>query len=453
MSDRARESSLSVSLTRSRIAGLTLLLAAGLTANACANETRADRPPGSNQLILGATPEAAGMSSERLERLDEAMQQLVDDGKLAGIVTMISRHDRIVHEKAFGHRDIAADDPLETTDIFRIYSMTKPITGVALMMLYEEGKFRLSDPVEKYIPEFKGMQVVAEERPTGPVLVDQDHPMTIRELMSHTAGLTYGLFSRSYVDTLYTEANMLDSNSTLADMITKLSQTPLRFQPGTRWHYSVAVDVQGYLVEVLSGLPFDRYLEERIFEPLGMKDTGFHVPAESAERFAQVYAYDEDGKLFAQEGFGGSRSYLEPATFFSGGGGLVSTAQDYMRFSQMLLNGGELDGVRILAPLTVELMHRNQLPEELEEMSPGTGFGLDFAVIEDPVEADGVSEGEYYWGGAAGTWFWIDPVEDLAFVGMIQQFGQSRPDVRSLSRRLTYQAILDAEGDEHPHVN
>ena len=413
----------------------------------CLGTTSADVPSGDNTTLSVAAPEAAGVSSERLERLDQAMQALVDDGKLAGIVTMVSRHDKIIHEKAFGHRDLEAGDPLETTDIFRIYSMTKPITGVALMMLYEEGKFRLSDPVEKYIPEFKGMKV-AQETENGIKLVDQDHPMTIRELMSHTAGMSYGLFSQSEVDTMYNEANVLDPNSTLDDMIAKLAKIPLRFQPGTRWHYSVAVDVQGYLVEVLSGQPFDQFLDERLFTPLGMEDTGFSVPGESAERFAQVYAYAEDGSLFAQEGFGGSRSYLEPAKFFSGGGGLVSTAQDYLRFSQMLLNGGELDGVRILAPLTVDLMHRNQLPEELAEMSPGTGFGLDFAVIEDPVEADSISQGEYYWGGAAGTWFWIDPVEDLVFVGMIQQFGEGRPDVRSLSRRLVYQAILDAEGDD-----
>ena len=230
-------------------------------------------------------------------------------------------------------------------------------------------------------------------------------------------------------------------------MIEKLSKIPLRQQPGSLWHYSVAVDVQGYLVEVLSGQSFDQFLEQRIFEPLGMSDTAFHVPPEKTDRFAQVYSYDEDRDLVAREGFGGSRSYFEPATFFSGGGGLVSTTMDYMRFCQMLLNGGELDGVRLLSPLTVDLMHRNQLPREMGEMSPGggTGFGLDFAVILDPVAADGVSRGEYYWGGAAGTWFWIDPAEDLVFVGMIQQFGQGRPDVRSLSRRLTYQAIVDSD--------
>ena len=419
------------------------LVALGLTSIACNVPSRADVGENPPRDLARVAPEEVGLSQERLERLSSAMQGLVDDGQLAGITTMISRQGKIAHFGTFGQQNIEADIPMAEDTIFRIYSMTKPITGVALMMLYEEGKFRISDPVEKYIPEFKGLEVAAGEGPDGPITEPANHSMTIRELMSHTAGLSYGLFSRSQVDTMYTEANVLDSNSTLQDMIDKLAKIPLRQQPGSRWHYSVAVDVQGYLVEVLSGQPFDQFLQERIFDPLGMVDTGFHVPADKADRFAEVYAYAEDGSLFAQEGFGGSRSYLEPAVFFSGGGGLVSTTMDYMRFCQMLLNGGELDGVRILSPLTVDMMHRNWLPADVGTMSPGTGFGLDFAVVLDPVEADGVSKGEYYWGGAAGTWFWIDPKEDLVFVGMIQQFGNGRPDVRSLSRRLTYQAVVD----------
>jgi CubicO group peptidase (beta-lactamase class C family) len=325
--------------------------------------------------------------------------------------------------------------------------MSKPITGVALMMLFEEGRFRLSDRVDKYIPELKDLKVAAGYGDSGPIVEDAKHPMTIRELMSHTAGLSYGIFSESQVDKMYRDANILDPNSTLKDMVTKLGEIPLRQQPGTQWHYSVAVDVQGYLVEVLSGQPFDKYLKERLFDPLGMKDTAFDVPPAKAKRFAQVYNYAADGSLVAREGFAGSRSYLEPAKFFSGGGGLVSTTTDYMRFCQMLLNGGELDGVRILSPLTIELMRSNQMPRSVPEMGPGTGFGLDFAVVLDPVEAGSFSKGEYYWGGAAGTWFWIDPVEDLVFVGMIQQFGNKRPDLRPLSKQLTYQAILDAAGD------
>ena len=416
-------------------------LSLGLTA---CDQSRADVPLQGPRDLATVAPEAVGMSSDRLERLDSAMQGLVDDGLLAGITTMISRQGKIAHLGTFGHQNIEDGVEMSEDTIFRIYSMTKPITGVALMILYEEGKFRLSDPVHRYIPEFEGLVVAKEDGPNGqPITEPADHPMTIRELMAHTAGLSYGIFSQSQVDALYNEANVLDNNSTLKDMIDKLSKIPLRQQPGSMWHYSVAVDVQGYLVEVLSGQKFDEFLNERVFGPLGMNDTAFHVAADKADRFSQVYTHDADGNLMAQEGFGGRRDYLDPPAFLSGGGGLVSTTMDYMRFSQMLLNGGELDGVRILAPSTVKLMHLNHLPRELKEMSPGTGFGLDFAVVLDPVAADGISKGEYYWGGAAGTWFWIDPKEDLVFVGMIQHFGPRRPDVRSLSRRLTYQAILE----------
>ncbi len=407
-------------------------------------QTRADVPVQGPRDLARAAPEDVGMSSDRLERLNGAMQGLVDDGLLAGITTMISRHGKVAHFGAFGHQNLEDGVEMSEDTIFRIYSMTKPITGVALMILYEEGKFRLSDPVHRYIPEFEGLVVAKEDGPNGqPITEPADHPMTIRELMAHTAGLSYGIFSQSQVDALYNEANVLDNDSTLKDMIDKLAKIPLRQQPGSMWHYSVAVDVQGYLVEVLSGQKFDEFLDERVFGPLGMNDTAFHVAADKADRFSEVYTHDADGNLMAQEGFGGRRDYLDPPAFLSGGGGLVSTTMDYMRFSQMLLNGGELDGVRILAPSTVELMHLNHLPRELKEMSPGTGFGLDFAVVLDPVAADGISKGEYYWGGAAGTWFWIDPKEDLVFVGMIQHFGPLRPDVRSLSRRLTYQAILE----------
>lgn len=417
-----------------------------------------------------ATPEEVGMSSERLSRLSGAMQQLVDEGRLAGITTMVARHGRIAHFETFGYRDIAADAPMTPDAIFRIYSMSKPITGVALMMLHEEGKFRLSDPVEMYIPEFEGLKVAVGEGQERPLVEEADHPMTVRELMSHTAGFGYGPYvTDSQVEDMYAARNVFAWDGTLRDMIERLADIPLRQQPGSMWYYSISVDVQGYLVEVLSGQPFDQFLEDRLFGPLGMVDTGFYVPPEKAGRFAELYGYDGDGRLLPPTAtefeeytrLGSSVAtaetvtarYLEPPTLLSGGMGMVSTTQDYMRFAQMLLNGGELDGIRILAPLTVDLMRRNQLPPEVAEMGPGPGpglgFGLDFAVVTDPVEADGVSEGEYYWGGAAGTWFWIDPVEDLVFVGMIQQFGLDRPDVRSLSRRLTYQAIMEPGRSAH----
>ena len=398
-----------------------------------------------------AAPESVGMDSARLNRITERMQEFVDAGQLAGVVTMAARDSKIVHGVAVGYRDLEAGDPMSKDDIFRIYSMTKPITGVAMMMLYEEGKFRLSDPVEKYIPEFKDLQVATGVDADGNILTEPaDHPMTIRELMSHTGGLTYGVFSPSAVDNKYNELNILDPDQTLQEFIDKLASVPLRQQPGSQWHYSVSVDVQGYLVEKLSGQKFGDFLEEKIFEPLGMTDTDFYVPPEKVDRLAQVYGYGPGGVLTPQEGFGGANNYLEDQAFESGGGGLVGTAMDYLRFSQMLLNGGELDGVRILAPLTIELMHRNQLPEGMGNGilgAGGTSFGLDFAIIEDPVEAESYSPGEYYWGGAAGTWFWVDPVEDIVFVGMIQAFGGPNgqvPNVRAASRQALYQAITES---------
>jgi CubicO group peptidase (beta-lactamase class C family) len=442
--DGVKEASMCQSRAAARFAILAILLlvSSGPSYNPALAQADVATQASARDLAVAA-PETVGMSSERLDRLSKAMQSVIDQGQLAGITTMIARHGKVVDFQTFGYQNLETKTPMAKDTIFRIYSMTKPITGVALMMLFEEGKFRLSDPVEKYIPEFHDIKVAAGDGADGPILEDSTHPITIRELMSHTAGFSYGIFSDSQVDKMYRDASVLDPDSTLKDMVTKLGKIPLRQQPGTKWHYSVAVDVQGYLVEVLSGQPFDRFLQERLFAPLGMTDTAFSVPADKAKRFAQVYNYNEDGSLVAREGFSGSRNYLEPTKFFSGGGGLVSTTTDYMRFCQMLLNGGELDSVRILSPLTIELMRSNQLPRSIPEMGPGTGFGLDFAVVLDPVEAGSFSKGEYYWGGAAGTWFWIDPVEDLVFVGMIQQFGEKRPDLRPVSKQLTYQAILE----------
>ena len=421
---------------------LGLILTGALSVSSCEPTPGADAA-GTAPILERSTPESVGMSSERLTRLHNAMQELVDDGRLAGITTMIARRGFVVDFQTYGQRDIQAGDEMEEDAIFRIYSMSKPITGVALMTLYEEGKFSLSDPVQRYIPEFRDLRVAASWGPDGPVLEDADHPMTIRELMSHTAGLAYGIGSPGPTDSIYSARGVLSRQGTLQDMIDKLSEIPLRHQPGSRWYYSIAVDVQGYLVEVLSGQPFDQFLQERIFDPLRMVDTGFHVPESEHDRFVEYYGYDGEGKLVApsNQGVAGSRAYLDPTTFFSGGGGLVSTTTDYMRFSQMLLNGGELDGVRILSPTTVDLMTQNQMPRDNPERSPGVGFGLDFSVVLDAVGKEYMSVGEYSWGGAAGTWFWIDPVEDLIFVGMIQQRGGGRPNVRSISHRLTYQAI------------
>lgn len=425
---------------------ISLLLLAACSPQQQTSATAPAAEPVVSAALEFSSPESVGVDSDRLDRITQAMQGFVDDGLLSGVVTMAARDNKIIHSEAVGYRDLEAQAQMTTDAIFRIYSMTKPVTGVALMMLYEEGKFRLSDPVEKYLPEMQNLQVYAGMDADGNMITEEaNHKMTIRELMSHTGGLSYGIFAQSPVDSMYVQAGLLDTNDTLEEFTTKLGQIPLKHQPGSRWEYSVSVDVQGYLVEKLAGQSFGEFLEERIFDPLGMTDTDFHVPEEKASRFAQVYGYTESGDLIAQEGFPGANFMIDPV-FESGGGGLVSTAMDYMRFSQMLLNGGELDGVRILAPLTVDLMHRDQTPASMDGSilgARGTSFGLDFAIIEDPVEAEGYSTGEYYWGGAAGTWFWIDPVENLVFVGMIQQFGSLLPDVRSTSKRLMYQSIMD----------
>ena len=399
--------------------------------------------------LASVEPAAVGMSAEGLDALSAAMQGFVDRGELAGVVTVVARHGKIAHFGTFGMQDIATGVPMAKDTIFRIYSMTKPIAGVALMTFYEEGRFDLDDPVAKFIPEFADLKVAKAPGADGqPVVEDANHPMTIRELVSHTAGLTYGFFSRSQVDTLYTRANVLDRNSTLKDMVGKLGGIPLRQQPGSAWHYSVAVDVQGYLVEVLAGKPFDEVLEERIFKPLGMTDTGFWIRPEDEPRTATMYQQGRGGALNANP----SREYFTKPALFSGGGGLVSTAMDYTRFAEMMLNGGELGGVRILKPETVELMHTNQLPDGIDFINPrignpGNTFGIDVAIVAQPdgTNDHALAKGEYWWYGAGGTWFGINPVQDLIVVGMIQKFGVPGPKgVRTTSKRLAYEAITDA---------
>jgi CubicO group peptidase (beta-lactamase class C family) len=339
---------------------------------------------------------------------------------------------------------------MQKDSIFRIYSMTKPITGVAMMMLFEEGKWQLNDPVAKYIPEFADLKVYGIDADGNVVLKDQVHPVTMRELMSHTGGFTYGYFSNTPVDKLQREADVLNVNNTLDEMIKRVAKLPLNAQPGSEWHYSISVDIQGYIVQRLSGMPFEEFLEKRIFKPLNMVDTGFYVPAEKLKRLAEFYSYGKDGRLDVVRG-GINHDFSAKPALYSGGGGLVSTATDYMRFCQMLLNGGKLDGVRLISPRSVELMRTNVLLPGMSTFSPGAGFGLDFAVYTDVVAAGGYyGKGTYYWGGAAGTWFWIDPADELIVIGMIQQVAGTGaavvtgvPDVRGLSHAYVYQAIAD----------
>jgi CubicO group peptidase (beta-lactamase class C family) len=371
------------------------------------------------------------------------MARLVDEKQVAGLVTLLERHGKIVHFNAVGKQDVRKPDPVQKDSIFRIYSMTKPVTGVAMMMLYEEGKWRLDDPVSRYVPEFAGLKVYTGKNEDGsPKLEDAKRSMTMRELMTHTGGLGYVLNANNPVDKMIIEGRVLDSRASLQEMITGLAKIPLLAQPGTRWSYSIGVDVQGYLVEKFSGQTFADFLRTRIFEPLGMKDTAFYVPKEKLARFALVHT-GAGPNLAVDEN---RPNPTEVPVGASGGGGLFSTAADYARFCEMLLQGGQLNGVRLLAPRTVEMMRTNHVnPDPLKTMPPGTGWGMDFQVVTDAAAAgDSVSNGTFSWFGIAGTWFWIDPVEDLAFVGMVQHqsLGTTRP-IHGLSRSLVYQAVME----------
>ena len=390
-----------------------------------------------------ALPEAVGMSAARLARIKPFMQQYIDDNKLVGIVTVIARKGKIVHFEKVGKLNIESGEDIQKDSLFRIYSMSKPIVSVAAMMLLEEGKFQLDEPVEKYLPAFKGAKVLVDD-----VEVPQSHPFTIRELMSHQAGLTYGIFSDTPVDKQYRAAKIL-GNKDLAEMVEALGKIPLLNQPSTKWVYSVSADVLGRLVEVVSGRPLDEFLLTRMFTPLKMKDSFFEVPKNKIKRFGTNHMLDAETNALTVVDRPETSTYTQKVTLFSGGGGLVSTADDYLRFTQMLLNGGELDGVRILSPKTIEIMTINHLAPGVKSgfgERPGVagtfGFGLGFGVATaQPLTGLG-SEGEYTWGGAAGTIFWNDPKEELTAVLMVQMMRNPYP-LRSEFKNLVYQAIVE----------
>jgi CubicO group peptidase (beta-lactamase class C family) len=408
--------------------GIALLLLALVATPLLHGQSAAGHAPSRISVVA---PESVGFSSKALAKLDEGMQGLVDKQHLAGIVTLVARKGQVVQHKAYGMQDLESRTPMRLDTITRIYSMTKPITGVAMMMLYEEGKWRPSDPIAKHIPEFAGLKVYAGANADGtPMLTAPSHAPTIGELMSHTAGFTYGFFGNTPVDKLYQADSPLGAPS-LKAFIDKMAKLPLVYQPGERWVYSVAVDIQGYLVEELSGRPFPEFLRTRIFEPLGMPDTGFLVPAEKLSRVATIYAWDQTkGALVAQPR---DPQISQMPGLPQGGGGLYSTAADYLRFAQMLLNGGELGGVRLLKPATVEMMRTNVLSDQVlrsksgigqASFSAAQGFGYDFAVVLDPAALKSpVGKNTFWWWGAAGTWFWIDPTNDIVFIGIIQRRG------------------------------
>lgn len=389
------------------------------------------------------TSEAVGMCADRLRRIRPFMQEYVDRGQLAGITTLIARHGEVVHFESVGMARTEADAPMRHDTIVRIYSMTKPITSVAVMTLYEQGRVRLNAPVSEYIREFADLRVYDETDAGG---IEPDRPMTVRDLLTHTSGLSYG-WSDAPVDKMYQEAE--PRGGTLAEMVCKLGAIPLMHQPGAVWEYSLATDVLGYLVQAVSGVAFDEYLRREIFEPLGMVDTAFHVPAEKLDRFAANYGWDNDAGALKVIDDPTSGKFTRAPALPSGGGGLVSTAADYLRFAQMMLNGGELDGARLLGRKTVEYMTRDHLPPELgvrfgpnADLSRGVGLG--FAVARNAA-ASGVigSDGAYAWGGAANTAFWIDPAEDLVGVLLTQFMPIDEYPLVAEFRALTYQALVD----------
>jgi CubicO group peptidase (beta-lactamase class C family) len=395
-----------------------------------------------------ATPEEVGMSSQRLARLDTAMKKAVDSGELPGAVIFIARGGKLAYAKSFGWQDKEKKIPMRDDSLFRLYSMTKPVVSVAAMMLAEEGRIGLQEPVSKYIPEFKDMKVGVEETDAstgipGLSLVPAKRQITIQDLLRHTSGLTYGVLGQpTAIKKMYNEAEIFSQKWVLADFCKALAKLPLVFEPGTTWEYGHSSDVLGRVVEVASGQTLDVFMAERIFKPLKMVDTGFNVPPEKLARLAQPMPDVHTGKTPELIDFS------KPQTFFAGGHGLVSTAADYLRFAQMLENGGELDGVRILGPKTVAFMTANHLNERIGKgpawlAGPGYGFGLGFATrLEEGQSEWPGSVGEYFWGGYAGTYFWVDPEEELVPV-LLSQEPARRQYYRVVLRNIVYQAILE----------
>jgi CubicO group peptidase (beta-lactamase class C family) len=405
-----------------------------------------------------ASPESAGMSKAAFDRIEAHLKhRYIDAGRFPGTQLTVYRRGNIVHSAVQGFADVERKVPVKDDTIFRIYSMTKPITSVAFMMLFEEGHVALDEPVHKYIPEWKNLGVF--QAGTAPAFLTRppSRPMLIVDLLRHTSGLTYGFQQRSNVDAAYREKKIgeFEKSGTLQSMIEDLSKFPLEFSPGEAWNYSVSTDVIGYLIGKISGKPFEQFLQERIFDPLGMTDTGFFVPPAKAHRLAACYSANGKGGMKLQDDPTES-SFLSPPSFISGGGGLCSTSADFLTFCRALLNGGELDGVRLIGPKTLALMTSNHLPggRDLTEMSrslfseatyAGVGFGLGFSVAMHPSQTliPG-SPGEYAWGGAASTAFWIDPAEELIAIFMTQLLPSSSYPVRRELRTMVYAGITDS---------
>jgi len=407
-----------------------------------------------------STAKSLGFSPERLARIDRFLQaKYIDAGRLAGVQFLLARGGEVAHQSVLGMADAERRTPLAEDTVFRIYSMTKPVTSVALMSLVEEGLIALDDPVAKHIPEFASLGVFVAGYNPGFMTRAPDRPMQVVDLLRHTSGLTYSFQSRTNVDAAYRELRLEEFHDRLdlAGMIAALSKLPLEFSPGDAWNYSVSTDVVGYLVQKIAGKPLGQVFQERIFDPLKMTDTGFFIREDQRSRLAACYEVTPQGGRKLQDDPAVS-PFLAPPRLESGGGGLVSTAADYLRFANMLMRGGELEGARILAPKTVRLMTANHLPggQDLTQMSrslfsestnAGVGFGLGFAVVFDPSRTLlAGSPGEFYWGGMASTTFWVDPVEQITAVMMTQLIPSSTWPIRRELRTLTYGALMEPRG-------
>jgi CubicO group peptidase (beta-lactamase class C family) len=398
-------------------------------------------------------PETVGFCSKRLANIHPWMQKYVDEGKLSGAITMVARHGQVVFCESLGYRDLKTRKPLKTDNIFRFYSMTKPVTSVAVMMLYEEGHFQLDDPVAKFIPGFQDMQVYVPGAEADMITESPRSPVTIHHLLTHTSGLTYGSGNVGLIPERYQQdrTDFGTHDGKLADVVERLVKIPLSFHPGERWNYGVSTDVLGRLVEVISGQSLDAFMQDRILTPLKMNDTGFAVPAAKTDRFTALYECTEDNNLTLLESPQNS-PMIDAVETFSGGSGLVSTLADYFRFTELLRRKGEFEGVRLLGPKTVEYMTQNHLPGDLSDMGQptfnettfeGIGFGLGFSIMLDPAKARVMgSPGEYAWGGYASTAFWIDPQEDMTVIFLTQLIPSSAYPIRRELRVLTYQALI-----------
>jgi CubicO group peptidase (beta-lactamase class C family) len=400
-------------------------------------------------------PEKVGFSSSRLDRIQTAMQALVDEGKIPGAVTLIARRGQVVHTGSFGMRDIELNKPMQFDYLFPIFSMTKPVTATAVMMHYEQGYFQLTDPISRFLPEFKGGKVIVKTSETGIELIDREREITIYDLLTQTSGLINDIWGGHSVIQLIEESGLNSPNLTLAGLAKTIARLPGLHQPGKAWQYGEAFDILARLVEVVAGRPFEVFLKQEIFEPLGMVDTGFYGSREGGERFVKFYGFSETGGLIEAAAL----PRLEPSTVSHGGFGLISTAEDYFRFSQMLLNGGELDGKRLLGRKTVHYMTQNHLPDEWIPIQlssgfslNGYGYGLGFRVLTDAIQLRGLgSVGEYGWYGYGGTYFWIDPEEEMIGIILlhIEPFSSLQFDpigyftIINKFRSLTYQAIID----------